>query len=78
MIYFEGTNAEKWSVAADNNYADADTALTYGTWESTLTLATVAASNVIFWVKATSSTGEDPQNDRTVDLVAEGLVVVAV
>ena len=78
LIYFEGTNVAKWSVAADNNYADADTALTYGTWESTLTLATVAASNVIFWVKATSSTGEDPQNDRTVDLVAEGLVVVAV
>ena len=76
-IYFEGTNAEKWQVAEDNNYADAETALTYAVWSSTLTLATVAATNVIFWVKASSTTGEGPQNDRTVDLVAEGLVIAA-
>lgn len=73
-IYFEGTNANKWQVAADNSYADADTALTYATWASTLTLSNVAATNIIFWVKATSATTENPQNDRTVDLVAEGLV----
>lgn len=76
-IYFEGTNAAKWQVAEDSEYADAATALTYASWQSTITLANVAATNVVFWVKATSTSGEDPQNDRTVDLIAEGLVVAA-
>ena len=76
-IYFEGTNAAKWRVAADDTYADADTALTYATWASTLTIANVDATNKIFWVKATSETTENPQNDRTVDLIAEGLIVEA-
>ena len=74
-IYFEGTNSAKWQVAEDNSYTDAETALTYAIWSSTLTLATVAATNVIFWVKASSTAGEEPQNDRSVDLVAEGLVI---
>lgn len=76
-IYFEGTNAAKWQVAPDNSYTDADTALNMATWANTLILATVAATNVVFWVKASSTTDEDPQNDRTVDLIAEGLVVAA-
>lgn len=76
-IYFEGTNASKWQVAADNNYSDATTALNMALWESTLTLSGVSATNSIFWVKASSSTDEDPQNDRTVDIIGEGLVVAA-
>ena len=76
-IYFEGTNASKWQVAADDNFTDANNALIMGSWSSTLTLANVAATNKIFWVKASSSVGENPQNDRTVDLIAEGLVVAA-
>lgn len=76
-IYFEGTNAAKWQVAADNSFADAATALTMAQWGSTLTLANVAATNKVFWVKASSTANEEPQNDRTVDLVAEGLVVAA-
>ena len=76
-IYFEGTNASKWKVSADDDYADTATALTYGVWEATLTLTGVADTNVVFWVKATSTSGEDPQNDRSVDLIAEGLVIAA-
>lgn len=76
-IYFEGTNAAKWQVAADNNYANAETALNMAVWSSTLTIANVAATNKIFWVKATSSTDENPQNDRSVKIYAEGLVVAA-
>ena len=76
-IYFEGTNASKWKVSADDDYADAATAFTYGVWENSLTLANVADTNVVFWVKATSTSGEDPQNDRSVDLIAEGLVIAA-
>lgn len=76
-IYFEGTNASKWQVAADDNYANAETALNMAVWSSTLTIANVAATNKIFWVKATSSTDENPQNDRSTKLTAEGLVVAA-
>ncbi len=76
-IYFEGTNASKWQVAADDSYTDADNALDMAVWSSTLTLSNVAATNTVFWVKATSTSGEDPQNDRSVDLIAEGLVVAA-
>lgn len=76
-IYFEGTNAAKWQVAADDNYTNADTALLMAQWASTLTISGVTATNIIFWVKASSSTSENPQNDRTVDLIAEGLVVAA-
>lgn len=76
-IYFTGTNASKWQVAADNSYSDATTALNMAQWASTLTISDVAATNKVFWVKATSATSEDPQNDRSVKLIAEGLVVAA-
>lgn len=77
-IRFQGTNSSKWKVAADDSYADAETALSMAQWASTLTLANVAATNKIFWVKASSTQGENPLNDRTVKLVAEGLVAAAV
>lgn len=76
-IYFEGTNASKWQIAADDNYSDATVALAMANWQSTLTLSGVNAKNKIFWVKATSSTDENPQNDRTVKIAAEGLVIAA-
>ena len=76
-IYFEGTNASKWKVAADNSYADADTALTMAQWENTLSIAGISATNKTFWVKASSLSSEDPQNDRSVDIIAEGLTVAA-
>ena len=74
-IYFEGTNAEKWQVGTDEGYADAATALNMAQWGTTLILGGVAATNSIFWVKVSSTVGENPQNDRTVNLIAEGLVV---
>ena len=74
-IYFEGTNAEKWQVGTDEDYADAATALNMAQWGTTLILGGVAATNSIFWVKVSSTVGENPQNDRTVNLIAEGLVV---
>ena len=74
-IYFEGTNAAKWQVAADDNYSDATSAMNLANWNSTLTLGSVSSTNTVLWVKVSSSSGEDPQNDRTVDIMAEGLVV---
>ena len=70
-----GTNAAKWKVAVDDSYADAAAALANATWLDTITLANVDSYNVIFWVKAMSDSTESPQNDTSVDLQAEGLVV---
>ena len=76
-VSFVGTNTAKWKVAADDDYEDADEALESATWQNTLTIADVGTSNVIFWVKAMSSSDENPQNDTSVDLQAEGLVVAS-
>ena len=70
-----GTNADKWKVAVDNSYADAAAALANATWLDSIILANVDSYNVIFWVKAMSDSTESPQNDTSVDLQAEGLVV---
>lgn len=76
-IYFEGTNAGKWQAAPDDNYSDTAEALSTATWANTIILSNVGATNKIFWVKATSLPTENPQNDRTVKIKADGLVVVA-
>lgn len=70
-----GTNAAKWKVAEDDSYADAAAALVSATWQDSIALANVSDVNKIFWAKAMSSTEEIPQNDTSVDLQAEGLVV---
>ena len=70
-----GTNAAKWKVAVDDSYTDAADALANATWLDTITLADVVDVNKIFWVKAMSDSTESPQNDTSVDLQAEGLVV---
>lgn len=73
-IYFEGTTASKWQVAEDDDYSNATSALAMASWQSAITLAGVSSTNTVFWVKAMSLSGEDPHNDMTVSLVAEGLV----
>ena len=70
-----GENAAKWKVAEDNSYTDAADALANATWLDTIALADVADVNKIFRVKAMSDSSELPQNDTSVDLQAECLVV---
>lgn len=70
-----GTNAAKWKVAEDDSYADAAAALASATWQDSIALANVSDVNKIFWAKAMSDSTESPQNDTSVDLQAEGLVV---
>ena len=70
-----GTNIAKWKVAVDDNYTDAADALANATWLDTIALSGVTDVNKIFWVKAMSDSTESPQNDTSVDLQAEGLVV---
>ena len=73
-IKFVGKNAAKWKAAQDNNYT-ADTVLASADWKDTISLQSVGEGNVIFWVKATSTSDESPKNDTTVDVQAEGLIV---
>ena len=73
-IKFVGANAAKWKAAQDNNYT-ADTVLASADWKDTIALQSVGEGNVIFWVKAMSTSDESPKNDTTVDVQAEGLIV---
>lgn len=75
-IHFVGTNTDKWQAAPDENYSDSDSALAMGDWQSTITLNDVADTNVLFWVKATSTGEERPQNDSDVKIFAAGITVV--
>ena len=73
-IKFVGDHADKWKVAMDHNYTT-DTVLTAADWKDEIALSAVGTVNVIFWVKAMSSSDEQPQSDVSVDLQAEGLLV---
>ena len=73
-IKFVGDHADKWKVAMDHNYTT-DTVLTAADWKDEVALSGVGTVNVIFWVKAMSSSDEQPQSDVSVDLQAEGLLV---
>lgn len=73
LIAPTGTNAAKWSVAYDST-ATADTAPDDSKFGASVTIPSVAVANVIFWVKAMSSTDEDPANDTTVKIQATGKI----
>ena len=74
-IYGSGDNSAKWQFALDNDFADSDTALNFATWADSIIADNVNSVNSIFWAKATSSSLESPQNDRTVKINGAGLVV---
>ena len=73
-IKFVGDHADKWKVAMDNKYT-AQTALESADWKDSISLSGVADKNTIFWVKALSTADEQPQQDESVDIQAEGLLV---
>ena len=76
-IYFDGSDTSNWQAANDENFTDSDTALIMANWQNEITVSEVAATNKVFWVKVLTGSAESPQNDRSVDLKAEGLVVAA-
>ena len=73
-IKFVGDHADKWKVATDNKYT-AETALESAEWKDVISLQNVRDTNTVFWVKALSSADEAPQQDTSVDIQAEGLLV---
>ena len=75
-VSLKGTSSAKWKLAADNDFADSQSALASAIWQDKITLADVADGNVIFWAKAMSSEDEPPQQDISVSIEAVGKVVV--
>ena len=73
-IKFVGDHAGKWKAATDNKYT-AETALESAEWKDSISLSNVADKNTIFWVNAISTADEKPQQDTSVDIQAEGLLV---
>ena len=73
-IKFIGDHADKWKVASNNGYT-AETALETAEWKDVISLQNVRDTNTVFWVKALSTTDEPPQQDTSVDIQAEGLLV---
>ena len=73
-VKFVGDHADKWKAAMDNKYT-AETALGSAEWKDSISLSNVADKNTIFWVKAISTADEKPQQDVSVDIQAEGLLV---
>ena len=73
-VKFVGDHADKWKVAMDHNYTT-DTVLTAADWKDVISLQNVRDTNTVFWVKALSSVNEPPQQDTSVDIQAEGLLV---
>ena len=73
-IKFVGDHADKWKVASNNGYT-VETALESAEWKDVISLQNVRDTNTVFWVKALSSADEPPQQDVSVDIQAEGLLV---
>ena len=73
-VKFVGDHADKWKVASNNGYT-AETALESAEWKDVISLQNVRDTNTVFWVKAVSTTDEKPQQDSSVDIQAEGLLV---
>ena len=73
-VKFVGDHADRWKVASNNGYT-VDTALESADWKDSIAISNVADKNTIFWVKALSSADEQPQQDTSVDIQAEGLLV---
>ena len=75
-LSLSGTNASKWALAYDAS-CTGDTPPADSAFSSSISKLPVAEKNIIFWVRATSSTNEDPQNDTSVKIVASGYIVAA-
>ena len=73
-VKFVGDHADRWKATTDNKYT-AETALESAEWKDSISLSNVGDTNTVFWVKALSSADEPPQQDVSVDIQAEGLLV---
>ena len=75
IISFSGTTADKWSVAKDNNYADANAAESASFGSSFTITDVIGSTNYIFWIKASSSSDEKPKSDTSVKLLCKAPII---
>ena len=73
-IKFVGDHADKWKAGINNGYTT-ETALESAEWKDSISLSNVGDTNTVFWVKTISTADEKPQQDTSVDIQAEGLLV---
>lgn len=71
-VDYSGANVK---LAADNNYADGAAAISGATWENSLTISNLGATNIIFWVKMSAAAGATPDNDSSVAIYHNATVV---
>lgn len=82
FMYWNGTGYEatggavgKFKIAKDDNYTE-ENVDSSASWGTTLSITDVIGdTNVLFWVKISSTQGEAPAKDDTVALTAKGIIV---
>lgn len=75
-ISFVGQTRDKWQIAKDENFKDAEDAKKNGAFKSTLVIADeVNDTNTIFWVKVSSSNDERPRRDISVSFKIDTYIV---
>lgn len=84
FMYWNGTEyqatggaIDKFQIALDNGYTDGNVEAN-ATWASSVNINNkIGDTNVLFWVKISSSPDETPAKDNTIALTAKGIIVAA-
>jgi hypothetical protein len=75
-IAFVGQTRDKWQIAKDENFADANEAKTKGLFKNTyVTTNEITDVNTIFWLKISSSSDERPRRDISVSIRVDSYIV---
>jgi len=75
-ISFVGQTRDKWQIAKDENFKNAEDAKKNGLFKSTLvTTDEINDKNTIFWVKVSSSNDEKPRRDISVSFKIDTYIV---
>lgn len=75
-ISFVGLTREKWQVAKDEDFANANDAKTKGLFRNSLVITdTINSTNTIIWFKVSSSSDERPRKDMTVSIRLDTYIV---
>ena len=70
-----GGDVAKWAFAADEGFTSAEEAMKKAKWGNVLTIGEVIGeTNLVFWVKAGSSSAEAPQNDTDESVHVEAVI----
>lgn len=75
-ISFVGLTQEKWQIAKDENFINAEDAKNKGLFKRSLVITDeVINKNTIFWIKIMSSNDEHPRKDMSVSIKVDSYIV---